>query len=144
MDCHMSTDSLQPSRSHIGLTGQTLKPSVNTLGTSKTGNSEVKKVLQMAAAAANKVRSDVQIQMLKLTTCLGQQQEENDKKAARLKEMENRRLLAMQRKAEEIRSRTLEQERKVKEEGERRKREREENIDKRPTKAGVKKVDSHS
>jgi hypothetical protein len=69
-----------------------------------------------------------------------QQQEEKDKKAARMKEMENRRQLAIQRKAEEEKVRAAEQERKIKEEGERRKREREELTDKRPLKLPVKKV----
>lgn len=57
-----------------------------------------------------------------------------------MKEMENRRQLALQRKADEEKSRLIEEEKKIKEEGERRKREREENTDKRPLKAGPKKV----
>ncbi|KAG6890415.1 hypothetical protein C0995_008769 [Termitomyces sp. Mi166 len=120
-ESYVSMLSSQSHQSQTGFPGQTLRPLGSALGTSKKGNPDVKKVLQMAAVAAKK------------------QQEENDKKTARLKEMENRRQLAIQRKAEEERTKTLEQERKVKEEGERRKREREENTDKRPTKAAVKK-----
>ena len=56
-----------------------------------------------------------------------------------MKEMESRRQLAIQRKAEE-KSRVMEEEKKIKEEGERRKREREETTDKRPLKTGIKKV----
>ncbi|KAG6867147.1 hypothetical protein C0993_006258 [Termitomyces sp. T159_Od127] len=123
-NCQVSTPSLQSSRSYVGLTGQSSRPLGSALGVSKKGNPEVKKVFQMAATAAKK------------------QQEENDKKVVRLKEMDNRRQLAMQRKAEESRSRTLEQERKIREEGERRKREREENTDKRPTKSGLKDEDN--
>ena len=63
-----------------------------------------------------------------------------DRKAIRLKEMENRRFLASQRKAEEERARVAEVERKIKEEGERRKKEREEHTDKRPLRAAFKKV----
>lgn len=66
-----------------------------------------------------------------------QQQEEADKKAARLKEMESRRQLALQRKAEEEKAKALEEDRKMKEETERRKREREEHTDKRPLKPSV-------
>ena len=54
--------------------------------------------------------------------------------------MENRRLLASQRKAEEEKARALETEKKMKEEGERRKREREETTEKRTLKAPLKKV----
>lgn len=57
-----------------------------------------------------------------------------------MKEMENRRQLALQRKADEEKSRVIEEEKRIREEGERRKREREENTDKRPLKAGPKKV----
>jgi hypothetical protein len=68
-------------------------------------------------------------------------QEDKDKKAARLKEMENRRQLALQRKTEEEKARAFERERRIKEDGERRKREREEHTDKRPLKGtGSKKV----
>ena len=60
--------------------------------------------------------------------------------------MENRRQLAMQRKADEEKARAQEEERKIKEEAERRKREREEYTDKRPlrsaTAAATKKVGS--
>ena len=73
------------------------------------------------------------------------QQEELEKKAQRLKEMENRRLQAQQRKADEEKARAAEEERKHKEEADRRKREREEHTDKRPlrsTTATTKKVRS--
>ena len=69
--------------------------------------------------------------------------EEQEKKATRLKEMENRRQLAMQRKADEEKARAQEEERKIKEAAERCKREREEQTDKRPlrsTTAPAKKV----
>lgn len=69
---------------------------------------------------------------LSLTNKHPQQQEEQEKKAQRLKEMEARRQQAMQRKAEEEKARAAEEERKIKEEAERRKREREEHTDKRP------------
>lgn len=95
----MSTVSSESSQSQVGFLG-------STLGTSKKGKQpEVKKVLQMAAVAAKR------------------QQEEADKKVARLKEMESRRQLAFQRKAEEERAKVLEEERKMKEEAERRKKE---------------------
>lgn len=57
--------------------------------------------------------------------------------------METRRQLALQRKAEEEKTRAAEQERKQKEDADRRKREREENTDKRPLK-GLKKVSCFS
>ena len=57
-----------------------------------------------------------------------------------MKEMENRRQLAIQRKAEEEKSKAMEEEKKIKEDGEKRKREREETTDKRPLKAGSKRV----
>ncbi|KAF5390240.1 hypothetical protein D9757_002950 [Collybiopsis confluens] len=87
----------------------------NFLATSKKGKMEVKS-LQLAAAAARK------------------EQEEKDKKAAVLKNMEIRRQQAIQRKAEEERNRQLEEEKKLKDEVERRKREREEHTEKRPLK----------
>ncbi|KAF8898754.1 hypothetical protein BD779DRAFT_1781240 [Infundibulicybe gibba] len=102
--------------SHVGFLGQASKLLSSALGTNKKGDTEVKRVLKMAAVAAKK------------------QQEETDKKAARLKEMENRRQQAIQRKAEEEKIRSQEEERKRKEESERRKREREEHTDKKPLK----------
>lgn len=70
------------------------------------------------------------------------EQEEKDKKATRMKEMENRRQLAVQRqrKAEEEKSKAMEEGKKIKEDGVRRKRERDETTDKRPLKVGTKKV----
>jgi hypothetical protein len=69
-----------------------------------------------------------------------QEQEDKDKKTARMKEMENRRQFAIQRKTEEEKSRGVEEGKKLKEEVERRKREREDTTDKRPLKTGIKKV----
>lgn len=67
-----------------------------------------------------------------------QEQEEKDKKAAYRKNMEDRRLLASQKRAEELRVKAQDEDRKLREEAERRKREREENTaDKRPTKKKV-------
>jgi hypothetical protein len=57
-----------------------------------------------------------------------------------MKEMESRRQFAIQRKVEEEKSKAMEEEKKIKEDGEKRKREREETTDKRPLKAGSKKV----
>lgn len=54
--------------------------------------------------------------------------------------MEHRRQLALQRKADEEKAKALEEERRIKEDGERRKREREEHTDKRPLKGATKKV----
>jgi len=86
--------------------GQATKLVSSVLGGSKGKKPQVPS-LQRAAAAAKK------------------EQEEKDKKTARMKEMENRRQLAIQRKTEEEKSRAMEEEKKIKEEGERRKRERE-------------------
>ena len=61
-----------------------------------------------------------------------QQQGEQDRKAARLKEMEARRQAVLQKKAEEEKVKAGEKEKKVKEDTERRKKEREENTGKRP------------
>ncbi|KAF8078634.1 hypothetical protein FPV67DRAFT_1465903 [Lyophyllum atratum] len=123
-ESQMSMASSQSSHSQTGFLGQASKLLSSALGTSKKAKPEVKKVLQMAAVAAKKKRTD--------------------KKATRLRDMENRRQLAIQRKAEEEKIRALEQERKVKEEGERRKREREETTDKRPLKMVAKKDEDTS
>ena len=61
-----------------------------------------------------------------------QQQEEQDRKATRLKEMEARRQAVLQKKVEEGKVKADEEERKAKEDTERRKKEREENTSKRP------------
>ena len=61
-----------------------------------------------------------------------QQQEEQDRKAARLKEMEARRQAVLQKKVEEGKVKADEEERKVREDAERRKKGREENTGKRP------------
>jgi hypothetical protein len=66
-------------------------------------------------------------------TCIGtQQQDEQDRKAARLREMEARRQAVLQKKVEEGKVKADEEERKVREVAERRKKEREENTGKRP------------
>ncbi|KAF7320348.1 INCENP-ARK-bind domain-containing protein [Mycena kentingensis (nom. inval.)] len=109
----MSQASTSSSQSQVGFFGQATKLVNNILGSSKKGKTEVKSI-QLAAAAAKKA------------------QEENEKKANRLKEMENRRQALLQRKAEEEKAKALEEERKLKEENERRKKEREELTDKRP------------
>ena len=56
-----------------------------------------------------------------------------------MKEMENRRQLALQRKAEEEKAKALDEERKLKEETERRKKERDDLTDKRTIKASTSK-----
>jgi hypothetical protein len=61
-----------------------------------------------------------------------QQQEEQDRKATRLKEMEARRQAVLQKKVEEGKVKANEEERKVREDAERRKKGREENTGKRP------------
>ena len=68
-----------------------------------------------------------------------QYQEEQEKKAARLKEMEARRQAVMAKKAEEERQRVEEEERKTREEAERRRKEREDAA-KRSAKAPAKSV----
>ncbi|KAF8640492.1 hypothetical protein AX17_000154 [Amanita inopinata Kibby_2008] len=116
-----SSNSSQSQQLQVGFFGQATKLLSNMMGSGKKGKPEVKKVLQKAAVAAKK------------------QQEEADRKVTRLKEMENRRQLAMQRKADEEKARTMEQEKKLKEDSERRKREREreEHTEKRTVKASV-------
>jgi hypothetical protein len=61
-----------------------------------------------------------------------QQQEEQDRKAARLKEMEARRQAVLQKKVVQVKVKADEEERKVREDTERRKKGREENTGKRP------------
>ncbi|CCM02151.1 uncharacterized protein FIBRA_04229 [Fibroporia radiculosa] len=107
----------------VGFFGQASKLVSSVLGSTKKVKGEPVKSLQLAAQAAKK------------------QQEEIEKKATRLKEMENRRQLALQRKAEEDKARAIEEDRKIKEENDRRKREREEHTDKRPLRATGKKGD---
>ncbi|KIL70842.1 hypothetical protein M378DRAFT_116137 [Amanita muscaria Koide BX008] len=118
---HSSSASSQ--QSQVGFFGQASKLITSMMGSGKKPKPDVKKVMQKAAFAAKK------------------QQEETDRKAARLKEMENRRQLALQRKAEEDKAKMEEQEKKIKEENERRKREREEHTDKRPLKAAPSRKD---
>ncbi|KAJ7597027.1 hypothetical protein C8J56DRAFT_817242 [Mycena floridula] len=116
MSVASSTASSQPQ----GFLGHASKLVSSVLGTSKKTKTEVKS-LQLAAAAAKR------------------EQEEKDKKASVLKNMEQRRQLAMQRRAEEEKAKAQDQERKLREDAERRKREREENTDKRPLKVATKK-----
>ncbi|GBE83919.1 predicted protein [Sparassis crispa] len=116
-----SSTSASSSQSQMGFFGNASKFVSSMLGGSKKPKPEPVKSLQLAAVAAKK------------------QQEENEKKTARLKEMENRRQLAQQRKAEEDKARAIEEDRKFKVETERRKREREEHTDKRPLRSTMKK-----
>ncbi|KAF7347842.1 INCENP-ARK-bind domain-containing protein [Mycena venus] len=111
----MSTASSASSQSQSqgGFLGHASKLMSSVLGTSKKGKPEVKS-LQLAAIAAKK------------------QQEEKEKKANMLKNMEARRQAQLQRKAEEEKVKAQEQERKLKEERDRLKKEREELTDKRP------------
>jgi hypothetical protein len=67
-----------------------------------------------------------------LTLIGTQQQEEQDRKAARLKDMEARRQAVLQKKVEEGKVKADEEERKARENAERRKKGREENTGKRP------------
>ncbi|KAI6008196.1 inner centromere protein [Pisolithus orientalis] len=116
------------SQSETGFFGQATKLVASMLGGGKKEKPEIKS-LQRAAAMAKR------------------QQDEADKKALRLKEMEVRRQAILSRKAEEEKARILEDEKKTKENSERRKREREENTDKRPVKlptVAVKKMEDDS
>ncbi|KAI0692761.1 hypothetical protein BC835DRAFT_26080 [Cytidiella melzeri] len=90
-------------------------------GKAKTKNEPVKSVIRAAAIAKK-------------------QQGEADKKATRLREMENRRQLAMQRKAEEEKVRAEEEEKRIREENDKRKREREEHTGKLPLSKLAKRV----
>ncbi|KAJ7225524.1 hypothetical protein GGX14DRAFT_639397 [Mycena pura] len=120
----MSIASTASSHSQGGFLGHASKFVTSMLGASKTAKPEVKS-LQLAAVAAKK------------------QQEEKEKKANRLKEMENRRQAALQRKADEEKAKVQDEERRLKGENERRKRERDEHTEKRPVpkSVGTKKVD---
>jgi hypothetical protein len=93
----------------------------------------------MATAAAKKVWPMPDCDFTH-TNNTAKQQEETDKKATRLKDMETRRQAAIQKKMEEEKQKALEEERRLREEAERRKRDREENADKKPLKTIVKKV----
>ncbi|KAI6136627.1 hypothetical protein F5141DRAFT_1075741 [Pisolithus sp. B1] len=109
------TSATSSSQSETGFFGQATKLVASMLGGGKKDKPEIKS-LQRAAATAKR------------------QQDEADKKALRLKEMEARRQAVLSRKAEEEKTRILEDEKRTKEDSERRKREREENVDKRPMK----------
>jgi len=120
------------SESQIGFFGQASKFLSGALGTSKKGKPEAKKVTQMATLATKKVC--IQLHKIAVGITIFQQHENDDKKAARLKEVENHRQLAIRRKAEEEKVRQQEQGRKAKEGLERRKKEREEQMEKKPLK----------
>ncbi|PCH35146.1 hypothetical protein WOLCODRAFT_166072 [Wolfiporia cocos MD-104 SS10] len=118
-----TASSSSASQSQGGLLGQASKLVSSVFNGAKKTKLEPVKSLQLAAQAKER------------------QQEEIEKKAQRLKEMENRRQLAQQRKAEDDKARALEEEKRIKDEMERRKREREELTDKRPLKGVFKKGD---
>ncbi|KAI9512601.1 hypothetical protein F5148DRAFT_1373096 [Russula earlei] len=103
-----STD--EPSQP-VGFFGHATKLVSSMLGVSKKNKVEAPKSIQLAAAVAKK------------------QQDELDRKAARLKEMEARRQAVLQKKVEEEKARADEEERKAREDAERRKKE---NTGKRP------------
>ncbi|KAI6007423.1 hypothetical protein EDD15DRAFT_2358529 [Pisolithus albus] len=122
------TSATSSSQSETGFLGQATKLVASILGGGKKDRPEIKS-LQRAAATAKR------------------QQDEADKKASRLKEMEARRQAVLSRKVEEEKARVLEDEKRAKEDSERRKRDREENTDKRPMKvptATVKKLEDDS
>ncbi|KAH8100704.1 hypothetical protein BXZ70DRAFT_938388 [Cristinia sonorae] len=114
-----STSSSQSQQ--LGFFGQATKLVSSVLGGGKKTKPEPVKSIQRAAVAAKK------------------QQEEAEKKVTRLKEMEQRRQLALQRKAEDEKLRLQEEEKKLREEMEKRKREREDLTDKRPLRSTTKK-----
>ncbi|KAI0814989.1 hypothetical protein BC629DRAFT_1720065 [Irpex lacteus] len=119
-----SVSSSSSQQSNVGFLGQASRFMSNVLGTSKPkGKNEPVKSIIRAAAIAKK------------------QQEEADKKASRLREMENRRQQAMQRKAEEEKARVEEEQKRIREENEKRKREREEHTGKLPVLKAVKKTE---
>ncbi|KAJ7244788.1 hypothetical protein B0H12DRAFT_802889 [Mycena haematopus] len=123
----MSTASSASSQSQGGFLGHASKLMNSVLGTSKKGKTEVKS-LQLAAIAAKK-------------------QEEKEKKASMLKNMEARRQAHLQRKAEEEKAKAQEEEKKLKEERDRLKKEREEYTNKQPLPAksvGSKKQDEEN
>ena len=128
----MASTASSQSNSNLGILSQASKLVSSVFGGGKKAKPEVKS-LQLAAAAAKKVGFPIFPGTARADIVLAiQQQEEQEKKAQRLKEMEVRRQQALQRKADEEKARHLEEERKIKEEAERRKREREEQTDKRP------------
>jgi flagellar biosynthesis GTPase FlhF len=88
------------------------------------------KSIQLASVAAKKVVFAYHVDQSSMLMQELQQQEEADKKAIRMKEMENRRKLAAQRKQEEERAREAEIDKKNREEAERRRKEREEDFKK--------------
>ncbi|KAJ7487589.1 hypothetical protein B0H11DRAFT_2014011 [Mycena galericulata] len=137
----MSMASSTSSQSQGGFLGHASKLMNSVLGTSKKGKPEVKS-LQLAAVAAKKVRYRPACRTS--SNPVTKQQEEKEKKANRLKEMENRRQAALQRKADEEKAKAQDEERRLKEESDRRKKEREEQTDKRPLKTvGVKKEEEN-
>ncbi|TFY81947.1 hypothetical protein EWM64_g2063 [Hericium alpestre] len=125
----LSLASSSGSSSQMGFFGQASKLVSSMLGGGKKVKAEPKvkgepvKSIQLAAAVAKK------------------HQEEQDRKTARLKEMEARRQAALQRKAEDEKTKADEYQKKIKEEAERRKKDREEHTGKRPLKPSEKKAD---
>ncbi|KAH9954441.1 hypothetical protein BC827DRAFT_1243053, partial [Russula dissimulans] len=105
-----SGESSQP----VGFFGHATKLVSSMLGVNKKAKAEAPKSIQLAAAVAKK------------------QQDEQDRRAARLREMEARRQAVLQKKADEEKVKAEEGERKAREDAERRKKEREENTSKRP------------
>ncbi|THH34076.1 hypothetical protein EUX98_g104 [Antrodiella citrinella] len=115
-----STSSSQSQQ--LGFFGQATKLMTSVLGGSKKTKAEPVKSIQRAAVVAKK------------------QHEEAEKKATRLRDMEQRRQQALQRKAEEEKVRVQEEEKKLKDEIEKRKREREDTTEKRPLRSTTKKA----
>lgn len=139
-----STSSSQSQQ--LGFFGQATKLMTSVLGGGKKTKPEPVKSIQRAAVAAKKVgckdvcRINHNVRFLTPCYCFPQQQEEAEKKVTRLRDMEQRRQQALQRKAEEEKLRVQEEEKKLKEEMEKRKREREDLTDKRPLRTTTKKV----
>ncbi|KAI0094875.1 hypothetical protein BDY19DRAFT_1080697 [Irpex rosettiformis] len=95
----------------------------------------------MLSTSKPKAKNEPVKSIIRAAAIAKKQQEEADKKASRMKEMENRRQQAMQRKADEEKARADEEEKRIKEENERRKREREEHTGKLPIPKAMKKTD---
>ena len=135
-----SGESSQP----VGFFGHATKLVTSMLGVSKKIKTEPPKSIQLAAAAARKVTfSQIRTFAKPLIFLNIQQQEEQDRKTARLKDMEARRQAVLQKKVEEEKIKADEEEKKAKESAERRKKEREENTGKRPLAKADSKVGSN-
>ena len=135
-----SGESSQP----VGFFGQATKLVSSMLGVSKKTKTEPPKSIQLAAAAAKKVVfPQIRTFATPLILLNAQQQEEQDRKATRLKDMEARRQAVLQKKVEEEKIKADEEEKKAKDIAERRKKEREENTGKRPLVKADSKVGSN-